>query len=219
MRELIEKGKVTRGYLGVMIKDAKDFTGPLNLPDDKGALINDINPDTPAERAGLRPYDVVRKVNGSPVEDAADLMRQVADLPPGTEVGLEVWRDKKTLNVTVSLGEYPGSIAKAMQGDTPLGLRIQALTPDVAGQMGLKPGTKGVLVMSVEPASPADEASLTAGDVILEVAQKDVTTPDEFRQAVKDHAKPGQSVLVMYVRGSRTPDITVIKVPEEDKKE
>jgi len=215
---LISEGKITRGYLGVGIVDVEEFgdAASLNLPDGTGAFVKTVQPGTPAERAAIRRYDVIRKVNGEDVEDSASLVAMISQCPPGSKVMLEVWREGKPIEVEVTLDEYAGSLEKAIKGKSVLGLKVETLTPELVERLKLGPGTAGVIVIEVEPGSAGDRAGLAQGDVITEVAQQKVTTTEEFLRFVTEKAVPGKSLLIGYLRdGGATEDITVIKVPKE----
>ena len=214
---LISKGKVTRGYLGVSIDDAKNYSdvNTLGLPDDSGAVVRQVQPDTPAAKAGIQTYDVIRKVNGEPVKNASELVRKISAFPPNTTVKLEVFREKNTIEVDVNLMER-NVVANGRTADKPiLGLRVQETNPQILEKMGMGKDVKGVLVVDVEAGSPAEEARLMQGDIITEVAQKPVTSAAEFRQLVEKNAEPGKSLLVRFVRGNNNPDITIIRVPKQ----
>ncbi len=214
--ELISEGKVTRGYLGVGIADAQLFAEGLGLPDDKGAFVKQVQPDTPAERAELEPYDVIRKVNGKTVEDAGDLVRLVSAEPPGATVMLEIWRDGEVIERTVELDEWTGmEQAAAAREKEILGLHVQPLTPDLTERLDLGGVAHGVIVVEVETASPAHQAGLARGHVITEVAQKPVTSVQEFFSLVRENAEPGKALLIGFVRGDGESDITIIKVPKD----
>ncbi len=214
--ELISEGKVTRGYLGVGIDDARLYAEGLDLPDTKGAFVKQVQPDTPAEKAGLKPYDVIRKVNGKVVESASDLIRLISAEAPGSAVGLEVWRNGETIHEKVELAEWEGeSGLAAIHGKEVLGLRVQTLTPDVADRMGLEAGAYGVVVIDVEPGSAAADAGITGGDVITEIAQEPVADSKEFFELLDKHAKSGKGLLVGLIRRDGQRDITVIKVPKD----
>jgi len=214
--QLISEGHVTRGYLGVGIDDVSHFADAVSLPDKTGAFVKEVRPDTPAERADLKTYDVIRKINGQPVANASDLVRQISSYKPGTKVNLEVWREGKEMNIEVELSEWePQTEVAAATGGDVLGMQLRALNPDMIDRLGLEPDTKGVLISNVKPGTPAEEANLMPGDIIIEVAQKPVGTPAELREALEKEGKPGKSVLVRFLRGNREPDITVIRVPKE----
>ncbi len=213
--ELISQGKVTRGYLGVAIDDAKDYADGLGLSDEFGAFVKRVQPDTPAERAGIQTYDVIRKVNSNPVKDATDLVSQVSSLPPGTEVLVEVWRNGETQEFQVDLDERNLAPSQRAEERTVLGMRVTELTPEFRERLTLPEDTDGVLVTRVEPGSPAEEAGLLQGDVILEIAQQSVTNPRDLADLVDAQAEPGKALLLQYRRGENDPDITVLRVPEE----
>ena len=214
---LISQGKVTRGYLGVSIDDAKNYAdvNTLGLPDENGAVVRQVQPDTPAAKAGIQTYDVIRKVNGEPVANASELVRKISAFPPGTTVKLEVLRDKNPIEVEVNLMER-NVVANQRAAEQPiLGLKVQEVNPQILERMGMPKETKGVVVVDVATGSPAEEARLMQGDIITEVAQKPVTSPAEFRQLVESNSEPGKSLLVRFVRGNNNPDITIIRVPKE----
>lgn len=212
---LIAEGKVTRGFLGVFIDNASDYQDEIGLPDGNGAFVQNVLEDTPAERAGLKPYDAIRKVDDNIVKDASDLMTKISDYAPGTEVTLEVWRDGKLLKIDVSLSEDQGDTVVASLEENVLGMRVQALTRDMAKAMGLGSGTQGVVVKDVEPGSPADETGIRHGDVILEIAKREVTDVREFRRLIQEYGKPGSSVLVRIARGAELPFIRKIEIPAD----
>lgn len=212
---LIEGKKISRGYLGVGITNASEYAEALGLPDEGGAFVKDVQAGTPAERAELRQYDVIRKVNGEPVKDGQDLVNRISAQPPGATVKLEVWRDGKTIDVEAKLDEYAGSVAEASKGKEILGLRVQNLSPELIERMRLKAGTAGVMITDVESGSAAEDAGLSPGDIITEVAQKPVTNVEEFHAAVQENAQPGKSLLIGYIRDRVQHDITVIRIPKE----
>lgn len=213
--ELIAKGSVTRGYLGVAISDADKFAESLGLPDAKGAFVKHVQPGTPAEKAGLQAYDVVRKVNGQPVEDASDLIRKVSAQSPGAKCVVEVWRDGALIQKDVELAQWEGATDAAAPAEKEvLGIRVQALTPDMAESLGLEPGVTGVFVTDVDPGSPADEAGIAHGDIIHEVGREAVANPQQFFAAAEKHGAPGARLLIGYIHADGTKDITIVKVPK-----
>ena len=212
--QLISGGKVVRGYLGVQIMDAKEFADSLGLPDMKGAFVKQVQPGTPAERANLQTYDVIRKVNGTEVENASGLVSAISALPPGVEANLEVWRDGQTIEVKVNLDEWNPKEAQPASSKETLGVRVRGITPEIAQRLGLEENAQGVLVTDVKSGSAADDAGLAEGDFIIEINREQVTNPDDFHQLVEKHAQPGKSLIVRFIRGGQEPDITIIKVPK-----
>ena len=208
MDQIVSHGKVVRGYLGIYIGDvtpllAKEFgQGQAG-----GALINDVSPDAPGSRAGLKRGDVILKLNGQAVESANDLRLRISESAPGTNVKLEVSRDGKTQDVNVTLGELPpDKSAEAAPGENTGGgldgVNVQDLTPDTAQELQLAPGTRGVVVESVDPSSAAAAVGLQRGDVIQEVSRKPIHNMTEYKEALAAAGK--QPVVLLVNEGGRT---------------
>ncbi len=220
---LIEKGKVSRGYLGVSIRDAKDFEArdTLNLPDNDGAVVAEVQPGTPAEQAGIKPYDVIRKVNGEPTKTAAEVMRKIASYAPGTTVNVEVFRNGQALTIPVTLAERDVNAIAEMRGgstspdEEKLGLSVQNIDPGTRKNLGLDDAIQGVLVTDVDPAGPAAEARLEPGDIILEVGQQPVANAAEFWKRIGELKQPGKAVLLRIRRSNGNSEITIIRIPKE----
>jgi serine protease Do len=207
MNQLVEHGKVTRGYLGVHIQDvtpalAKQF----GLNQGGGVLIGDVSADTPAAKAGLKSGDVVTELNGEPVDAANQLQVQISQMAPGTSVKMKVWRDGKSQDVTVTLGELPEKAEAAEPGQTSEGtlegVDVQNLTSDIAQQLNLPTNVKGVVVTQVDPSSAAAAAGLDRGMVIQEVNHKPVTNISQYKQALT--GATNGSVLLLVNQGGVT---------------
>jgi serine protease Do len=195
--QLEKNGKVTRGYIGVEAQQVTDtMAKAMHLSENSGALIAGVQSDTPASRAGLEPGDVITAVNDQTVKNPRDLAVDVAAVKPGDEARLEVLRsgEKKTVSVKVGLmpSEQVASNESGQQSQGRIGLALAPLSSDLRNQLDVPDGTRGVVVRSVEPGSPADQAGLQAGDVIVGVGDKKVASPSEaasaIRGASKDHA-------------------------------
>jgi len=200
MDQIVEHGKVVRGYLGLYPQDVTpDLAKQFGLSQVSGAIVGQVEPDTPASKAGIKQGDVILALNGQPVNSANDLRLRVSQAAPGTNVTLEISRDGKTQNVNVALGELPEKAEKAGPSEgEPGGLEgvdVQALTPDIAQQLQLPAGTHGVVVTQVDPSSPA-AASLQRGDVIQEVNHKPVSSIEQYKQAVAAAGKGSVLLLV-----------------------
>jgi serine protease Do len=212
MDQIVTHGKVVRGYLGLLPQDisptlAKQFS--VNQPG--GALVSEVEPDTPAAKAGLKRGDVILRLNGQPVNSANDLRLRISQTAPGTTVKLGVSRDGKTQDFSVTLGELPEKVAQEGTGSEKgpgglQGVEVQNLTPDIAQQLQLAPGTRGVVVTSVDPSSPAD-SELNRGDVIQEVNHKPVVNVDQYRQAIA--LAGNQPVLLLVNRGGATQYVVI----------
>jgi serine protease Do len=202
--ELEAKGKVTRGWLGVMIqKVTPDIAESLNLSDSKGALVADVMPDGPAKEAGIRTGDVITEFDGHAVKDSTELPILVARTPVGKSVKVKVIRDKETETLTVRIAELKEEEVAAAGKEEGFGLTVQALTPEIAESLGLSSDLKGVVVSGVEPGSSAEDAGLRRGDVILEVNREPVKDMGSYRKALKNAGK-GKSVLFLVRRGENT---------------
>ncbi|TSA04211.1 MAG: Do family serine endopeptidase [Nitrospiraceae bacterium] len=206
--QLRSRGKVIRGWLGVGIQEVTaDLAAKFSIKENDGVLVNDVFENEPAARAGLKPGDIIAKVDGRRVETPAGLSRAVAGLTPGTKIELDVIRNGERRTVTVDLGERKEDAVVAsipappLQPEVKLGLSVQDLTPELADKFKIK-DQKGVLVNKVDPGSVAQEQGLREGDLIKEVNRQAVASSEEFKSAVAQ-AKKGESVLLRVVRENR----------------
>ncbi|MBI5418692.1 MAG: DegQ family serine endoprotease [Deltaproteobacteria bacterium] len=201
--QLKEKGKVTRGWLGVYIQRLNpEMAESLNIPGKKGALVADVTKDGPAEKAGIRSGDVIVAFDGKEVNDEHELPQIVASTKPGKKVHLKVVREGKELSVPVTIAEMEGEAPKragAPDLTKGLGLAVQDITPEVARHFDIE-NSKGVLVTSVESGSPADEAGFQEGDVIRQINRQPVASTAEFGKVLKKF-KGEKTVLFLVERG------------------
>lgn len=203
VNQLIEKGKVVRGYLGLEPRDlTPDLAKILGVT--KGALVSDVTKGSAAEKGGIKVKDVIVKLNSKPVENALDLRHVVQSIAPNTTVKIVVVRDKKQVTLDVKLAEVPASEETAEKSaDEELGLSVQPLTADIAKQIGVDPDIKGVVVRKVEAGSAGERAGIEPKDVIMEINNTPIESVAEFAQAVKN-LKPGDSAIVVVERGDRS---------------
>jgi len=192
--QLRAHGRVVRGWLGVQIQGLdEDLAKSLKLSETRGALVSEVTAGSPAEKAGLKPGDVVVRLDGKPIETSADLSRRVAVLAPGATVQLDVIREGSAKSVRATLGAFPdekeGAQGEEAGAKGAVGVRIQTLTPDLAGTLGIPTDTKGVVVAEVVAGSPAEEAGLQPSDVIVSVNGRDVASVETFK-AELDRARP-----------------------------
>jgi serine protease Do len=204
---LIKDGVVHHGYLGVGLNDVTpDNAKFFNLTGNTGALIASVTPNSPAGRAGLKQGDVVTAVNGQPVETGSDLQVVVSEDAPGSKIQLDVERSGHHEKVDLTVGEYHkdqevAAAATQESGHARLGIAISDLTPDVRQQLNLPTQVQGVAVAQVQPGSPAEDAGLSGGDVILEVNRKPVTSADQFRDDVKQAPADKDMLLLVWANG------------------
>ncbi|HWD93230.1 MAG TPA: DegQ family serine endoprotease [Verrucomicrobiae bacterium] len=187
MESLVKNGHVTRGYLGVMIQNVTpDLASEFKLKDNQGALISDVVPNGPADKAGLKDGDVVTEFNGHPVIDSRRLQLTVAETAPGTKVSMQVLRDGATKSLDVTVKQLPGTdqLADANASDgsdtgTLNGVEVADLDQQAHQQFNVPKDVKGAVVTQVAPDSAAAEAGLKSGDVIQEINRKPVKSAED----------------------------------------
>ncbi|GJL57971.1 MAG: MucD protein [Nitrospirales bacterium] len=204
---LISNGKVVRGFLGVGIQAVTtDLADSFKLDQSKGALVTNVVPGSPADKAGLKRGDVIVEYQGKPVLDPRNLQHHVIRTTIGTEVEMVVIRDgqKHNLKAEIREQEKPVQVAQAGQMGTtegPLaGVAVQNLNPGMAEQLGVEENVNGVVVMDVAPGSYAARAGLAQGDVISEINRKPVRSEEDFVKVVS-HLKENSSALIFIHRG------------------
>ncbi|MBV9757582.1 MAG: DegQ family serine endoprotease [Alphaproteobacteria bacterium] len=216
--QLQSSGHVVRGYLGVEAQRiAAPMAAALNVPQEeggkpKGALIATVQPDSPAERAGLKPGDVIETVNGQPIADPRALAVEIAGIKPGSQATVRVLRNGNSQEFNVTIGTLPnekvaenGSTQSGEQdtSQAKVGLAVQPLTPELREQLDLPAKVKGAVIAQVTPGSPAEQAGLQQGDVIVGVGTKGVTSADEAVSAIKDAAHHHRSLALRVVRNGQ----------------
>ena len=202
--QLRGKGKVTRGFLGVLIqKVTPEIADSLGLDKAQGALVANVSKEGPAEKAGVKVGDVIVEFDGNAVKDSGDLPIIVARTPVDKKVRMKVVRDKKELTLGVAVGELKDEevVASAPEKGE-LGLTVQRLTPQIAESLGLEKA-EGVVVSAVEPGSAADDAGIRRGDVLMEIDRRPIRNLDEYRKSVAA-IKKGRGVLFLVRRGDST---------------
>jgi serine protease Do len=200
--QLQEKGHVTRGWFGVNIQEmTPELAKSFGLKEKKGALVSQVVPGSPAEKAGIEQGDVIVEFNGKSVGNSHDLPQMVASTPVGKSVNVKVWRNEKALEKQLKVGEMEENIeiTKTPAHSKTLGISVKNLTPEIAKQLGLKSET-GVVVTRVEPASPAADAGIQTGDVIREVNRKAVKNVDDLVEKL-EQAKDQNNILLLVQRG------------------
>jgi serine protease Do len=200
--QLKEKGKVTRGWLGVMIqKVTPDLAKSFNLKDEAGALVGDVTPGSPAEKVGIKPGDIIIEFDGKVIKEMNELPRLVAAVPVGKTVEVKVLREGKSQTFKVQVQELDEKqiAAGPSQGKESMGLVVRELTPDLARRfrMDYEPG---ILVVQVQEGSPAEEAGIQEGDVIKEVNRKSVKDLKSYQNLISN-IKKGGNILFRIKRG------------------
>lgn len=206
MHQLITKGRVTRAWLGVGLQPlTPDLAKKFGVEENEGVLVNEVFERDPAAIAGIKPGDVITKVDGALVDTPNKLSRLVAGLEPGSTTNVQVVRDGKRLTLNVALSERRDSVVTASlpqsRSEVKLGIDVQDLTAGLADKFHLNE-SRGVLISKVEPGSLAQAEGLREGDLVKEVNRVDVGTVGEFTVAVSK-VRRGDTVLLRVLREGR----------------
>lgn len=207
--DLKADGVVERGWLGVNIQTiSEDIAASLGLDRTDGALVSEVRPDGPAAKAGIQAGDVILAVNGEKVETLRELPRIIADTEPGSDAKITLWRDGESRDLDVQIGLMPRAqkVAAAVGADSAeearVGLSLKPLDPEMARELGVSEQTAGVVIVGVEPGSPAAKTGLRPGDILTKANGATVSTPDDVKTQIKSAREAGKkSVLALIKRG------------------
>ena len=208
--QLREKGKVVRGWLGVMIqKVTPELAKSFNLDNQNGALVADVTPGSPAAEAGLKRGDVIVKFNDHDIKEMSELPTVVAATPVGSTAKATVIRNGKTKTFNIKIAELKDDQAspEAAPESNDLGLNVQDLTPEMAQRLGLSE-TSGVIITGMSDTSPAGDSGLKPGDLIVEINREPIKDMADYNKVVRD-IKKGETVLFLIKRGQNTLFFTV----------
>jgi serine protease Do len=207
--QLRDRGHVARGYIGVSLRDVDpDLQRSLGLSNSDGALVQDVTPASPGARAGIRTYDLIVAVDGKAINGNDQLIQLIAARQPGTVASLQIVRDNHPMNISVKLAERPLRDRRTTSADSPapepssqrgsaLGLSVRELDREFAQRFKLPDGMEGVVISRVEPMSPAFDADIERGHVLLEINRHPVRSVDDYRRLTAS-AKAGD-ILALYV--------------------
>ncbi|MCX7889553.1 MAG: Do family serine endopeptidase [Rhodobacteraceae bacterium] len=219
--QLKEYGETRRGWLGVRIQDVTpDVAEAMGLEDAAGALVTDV-PAGPAMDAGMKAGDIIIAFDGAPVANTRELVRRVADAPVGAAVPVVVLRDGAEVALSITLGRREEAEAasspaaaspKAMAPKEMLGMTLQPLTPEMADQMSLPPGTEGLVVTDIDAASDAYGKGLRAGDVIIEAGQQAVTSIADLEARIGEAKDAGRKSLLLLIRREGEPRFVAVSI-------
>ena len=201
--ELIKHGKVEHGYLGININDVTpDNAHFFNLKNAEGAIVAQVTPDSPASNGGVKQGDVVTEVNGQKVTGASELQVAVSEMSPGAALKLGIIRDGKPMTLDLTVGQYHGKNEQASNAGEhgnnkgKIGVAVADLNGQARQQFNIPENVHGVVVQQVRPGSPADDAGLQPGDVIMQVDRKPAESASQFADTV--HSAPaGEDVLLL----------------------
>jgi serine protease Do len=202
----LKSGKVTRGWLGVMIQDiTPELAESFGIKQTNGVLVGDVVADGPADKAGLKRGDIITTFNGKELDNAHTLSRLVASMPPNTQTKVEIVRDGKSKEIKVTIGTMPEETAEAPAAEekSAWGLTVQNLTPELAQRFGWDENERGVVISEIQPGSTAGEAKLRSGDLIKQVNRQNIQNIRDYNQALQK-VKKGESLLLLIKRGKNT---------------
>jgi serine protease Do len=206
---LIRDGKITHAFIGIQISDlTPDNAKFFDMKKAEGALVADVQPDAPGAKAGLRTGDVITEMDGKPVADAGELQMRVAQKRPGDTIHLQVVRDSKPTTIAVTLetlnGDKGTEVASSEHGKGRWGLSLSDLTPDVRDEVQAKPSVHGAVVEEVKPGSPADNAGLQRGDVIMEVNRHAVKSAADVVDQLSSVPAGQDALVLVWSQGGST---------------
>ncbi len=216
---LIRDGKISHGYIGIGISDVTPENSKFfDLSDANGAVVTQVESDSPGGKAGLKVGDVITELNGKKVTDASELQVEVGQTEPGKTIKLGVLRDGKSMTLPVTL-EAMGSrdksgneVSENGHGKMRWGLGLADVTPDVRQQLQAPDDVHGAVVERVQPGSSADDAGLRRGDVILQVNRKNVESASDVSQALSSVPKGQDALVLVWSQGGNT--FRVLHAPE-----
>lgn len=213
--QLKEKGRVTRGWLGVQIQQWEPgMAEKFGLEEERGVLVGAVIPGEPADKAGIQKGDVILEVEGHKIKDTKDLLNTVARLQPGRKVKVVVWRDGREKVFVVELGERPAegevSLETRPGKEDKIGLTVQDVTEEIADRLGLE-RPEGVLISSVKPGSPAAKAGLQRGDVIHEIEHQAVKSVRDYGRIL---SKTGKDSVLMWIQRGKSRKYIVVRLKD-----
>ncbi|MBM9512697.1 DegQ family serine endoprotease [Desulfogranum marinum] len=215
-QQLLDHGKVTRGWLGVVIQDVtEDLADSFGLDNTSGVLIAEVSDDSPAAKAGLKQGDVLVALDTVPLANVADLRNKIAMTPPDSKVSLKLIRDGKTKNISVTIGQQPANMSARQPAGTSqtttlgeFGLSLQELTPELAEQFEYEQN-QGVLITAVEPDSPAGRIGLQAGQLIEEVNRQQVDSLSALKKVLSSSKNKNQ--VLLRIRSGKSSQYVVLR--------
>ena len=207
--QLEKSGSVERGFLGVGVQSiSPEVEQALGLAGTKGALVADVNADSPAAKAGIRAGDVITAFDGHPIDGVRDLTTTVASTPVGKHVSMDILRDGKKMTVSADVVRLTDNSSEPRSGrnrapqesaQPRLGMQLAPVTPETRQRYGIPARANGAVVVGIVPGSPAEQTRLEVGDVIQRVNNADVRSPQEVSDAVRDAVKQGRKVVALLV--------------------
>lgn len=204
MNQIIDKGVVTRGFLGVSMQPVdKDIADAFNLEKPEGALVSEVVKDSPADKAGLKQGDIILEYNGTVIKSLGGFRNDISLMEPGSVIKLKINRKGTIMTLPVTLGTASDSLATTTGVTQKLGIEVDNLTPELAQQLGYSPSEQGVVITKVKPGSAASMAGMRPGFLILAINHKKVGNVEDFNQAMAEVGTKNR-VLILAKQGNMT---------------
>ncbi|MGD0664884.1 MAG: DegQ family serine endoprotease [Rhabdochlamydiaceae bacterium] len=204
MDQLVQKGSVTRGFLGIELQTVdKEIAEGFNLPKTEGVLITSVAKNSPAEKAGLQTGDIILELNGKPVKSRETFRNQTSMMDPGSEAKLKVFRKGKTINLNVKLGSVADESSTPAVVSQKLGIEVENLSAELARQLGYTTADEGVVITKIKPGSPASMAGLRPGCLIQAVNHKKVSNTADYEETISENGQ-NKRILLLVKYGKAT---------------
>ncbi len=204
MDQLVQKGSVTRGFLGIELQTVdKEIAEGFNLPKVEGVLITSISKNSPAEKAGLQTGDIILELNGKPIKSRDTFRNQISMMDPGSEAKLKVFRKGKNIMVNVKLDAVPDETSSPVVVSQKLGIEVENLSPELSRQLGYAMTDEGVVITKIKPGSPAALAGLRPGCLIQAINHKKIANTDDYEAVIAENGK-NKRILLLVKYGKAT---------------
>jgi len=222
IEQLIKNGMVRRGWLGVHIQTVTDeIAETLGLKKAEGALVASVIKGSPADKAAIKPGDVILTFDGKKIEGMRSLPRIVAETEVGKKAKVSVWRNGQMQNLSVGVGELEDEVKVASRDEVPkeedgdfkdLGLKLSVITNQIRNRFKLAKDAKGLAVIGVDEEGPAADKNIRAGDVIVEISQREVSTPADVAERVREARRVGRKTLLLLIEGQGGMRFVVVRL-------
>jgi serine protease Do len=204
MTQIIDKGSVTRGFLGVSLQPIdKDLADAFGLDKVEGALVSDVVKDSPADLGGIKQGDIILEYNNTSIKSLGTFRNDISMMDPGSTLKLKINRKGQIVNLSIKLGTASDNAPVTGGHAQKLGIEVDALTPEMAKQLGYNKGDEGVVITKVKPGSPAATIGLRPGNLIMGINHKKIASVNDFNDALND-ASSKKRILMLVRQGNQT---------------
>jgi len=227
IRQLKQKGKVERGWIGIKIQpNSPEIASNLGINANQGVIVSGTLEESPAQQAGLQAGDVILNFNGQPIDNTKNLSRLIAETAIGTQASLEVWRNRQKIALTLPIQKMPEEkklpeTAKNAQPDTepetlPSGIKVSDITQETIERYSLKPETTGVIVTDVLPNSDAAHKGIKLGDIIVKLDKRNLLNSQDFNLYINEARRENNRPVLLAIQGSDALHFVAVKLIPDD---